>query len=70
MKARQLFFVWKIFEKNSFIPSPHLIKLENFVMQLKRQSVEAWQNKEHYSQGNNASENPISRQEISSQSTM
>ena len=28
-------------------------------MQLKRQSVEAWQNEKHYSKGNNTSENPI-----------
>ena len=33
-------------------------------MQLKRQSVEAWQNEKHYSKGNNASKNPIPRQEI------
>ena len=39
-------------------------------MQLKRQSVEAWQNEKHYSKGNNtrnntwSSENPIPRQEI------
>ena len=26
-------------------------------MQLKRQSVEAWQNEKHYSKGNNTSEN-------------
>ena len=32
-------------------------------MQLKRQSVEAWQNEKHYSKGNNTSENPIPRQE-------
>ena len=61
---------WKIFEKNSFIPSPHWIKLENFVMQLKRQSIEVWQNEKDYSKGNNTSENPIPRQEISNQSTM
>ena len=34
-------------------------------MQLKRQSVEAWQNEKHYSKGNNTSENPIPRQETS-----
>ena len=28
-------------------------------MQLKRQSVEAWQNEKHYSKGNNTSESPI-----------
>ena len=39
-------------------------------MQLKRQSVEAWQNEKHYSEGNNTSENPIPRQEIANQSTM
>ena len=33
-------------------------------MQLKRQSVEAWQNEKHYSKGNNTCENPIPRQEI------
>ena len=33
-------------------------------MQLKRQSVEAWQNEKHYSKENNTSENPIQRQEI------
>ena len=33
-------------------------------MQLKKQSVEAWQNGKHYSKGNNASENPIPGQEI------
>ena len=33
-------------------------------MQLKRQSLEGWQNEEHYSKENNTSENPISRQDI------
>ena len=33
-------------------------------MQLKRQSVETWQNEKHYSKGNNTSENTIPRQEI------
>ena len=33
-------------------------------MQLKRQSVEAWQNEKHYSKENNNSENPIPRREI------
>ena len=33
-------------------------------MQLKRQSVEAWQNEMHSSKGNNTSENPFPRQEI------
>ena len=32
-------------------------------MQLKRQSVEAWQNEKHYSKGINSSENPIPVQE-------
>ena len=33
-------------------------------MQLKRQSVEAWQNEKPYSKENNTSENPIPRREI------
>ena len=33
-------------------------------MQLKRQAVEAWQNKKHYSKENNTSENPIPSGEI------
>ena len=33
-------------------------------MQLKRQFVEARQNKKHYSKDNNTSENPIPRREI------
>ena len=33
-------------------------------MQLKRQSVEAWQNEKHYSKENNSSENPITKREI------
>ena len=33
-------------------------------MQLKRQSVEAWQNEKHCSKENNTSENPIPRREI------
>ena len=49
MKACQLSSVWKILEKEfSYSLSSlilHRIKLENFVMQLKRPSVEAWQNK-------------------------
>ena len=68
MKACQLSSVWKILEKEFFYSQSklilHWIKLENFVMQLKRQSVEAWQNEKHYSKGNNTSENPIPRQEI------
>ena len=39
-------------------------------MQLKRESLEAWQNEKHYSKGNNTNENPVRRQEISNQSTM
>ena len=33
-------------------------------MQLKKQSLEAWQNEKHYSKANNTSENPIPRREI------
>ena len=33
-------------------------------MQLKRQSVDAWQNEKHYSKENNTSENPVLRREI------
>ena len=33
-------------------------------MQLKGQSIEAWQNEKHYPKGNNPSENPIPGQEI------
>ena len=33
-------------------------------MQLKRQSVEAWQNEKHSSKEHNASENPMPRREI------
>ena len=33
-------------------------------MELKRQSVKAWQNEKHYSKGNNTSENPIPGQAI------
>ena len=40
------------------------MKLENFVMQLKRQSVQPWQNEKHYLKENNTSENPIPRGEI------
>ena len=47
--------------KNPF-PLPtfifHWIKLENLVLQLKRYSVEAWQNEKHYSEVNNTSKNP------------
>ena len=71
MKACQLSSIWKM--ENTWkiiilfplhINSLHWIKLENFVLQLKRQSVEAWQNEKHYSIGNNTSETPIPRQEI------
>ena len=34
-------------------------KLENLVIQLKGQPVEAWQNEKHCSKENNSSENPI-----------
>ena len=67
IKACQLFSVKKIFEK--ILLFPRHIEL-NLVMSLKRLSVEAWQNKKHYSTGNNTSKNPIPRQEISNQSTM
>ena len=33
-------------------------------MQLKRQSVEAWQNEKHYIKENNTSENSIPRREM------
>ena len=63
MKACQLSSVWKILEKELFYSLSrlilHWIKLENFVMQLNRQSVQAWQNEKHYSKRNNTSENPI-----------
>ena len=68
MKACQLSSVWKILEKEFFYSLStillHRIKLENFVMQLNRQSVEAWQNENHYSKGNNTSENLIPRQKF------
>ena len=74
MKACRLSSVWKILEKEFFYSlstlNLYLIELENFVMQLDRQSAEAWQNEKHYSKGDNTSENPIPRQEISNQSTM
>ena len=58
----------KILEKEFFYSLStiivHRIKLKNFVMQLKKQSVEAWQNEKHYSKGNNTSGNPIPREEI------
>ena len=50
--------------KRILFPSPHWIKLENFVMQLKRQSVEAWQNEKHYSKANNTNENQIPRRKF------
>ena len=55
---------WKEFFYSLSTLILHWIKLENFVMQLKSQSVEAWQNEKHNSKGNNTSENPIPRQEI------
>ena len=68
MKACQLSSVWKILEKEfSYSLSSlilHWIKLENFVMQLKRPSVEAWQNKSTIKKENNTSENPIPRRGI------
>ena len=68
MKACQLSSVWKILEKEFFYSLLTLIlysiKLENFVTQLKRQSVDAWQNEKHYSKKNNTSKNPIPRREM------
>ena len=68
MKACQLSSVWKILEKEFFYSLStlilHWIKLENFVMQLRRQSVDAWRNEKQYSKENNTNENPISRREI------
>ena len=68
MKACQLSSVWKILEKEFFCSLStlilHLIKLENFGMQLKRQSAKAWSNEKHYSKENNTSENPIPIREI------
>ena len=65
MKACQLSSVWKMLEKEFFYSLPtiilHLIKLEN--LQLKRQSVEAWQNEKHYTKENNTSENHRPRRE-------
>ena len=68
MKACRLSSVWENLEKEFFYSLStlilHRIKLENFVMQLKRQSLEAWQNEKRYSKENNTSENPIARREI------
>ena len=72
MKASQLSSVEKIFEKHFFYSLRtlilHSITLKNFVMQLKRQSVEVWKNEKHYSKHyskeNNTSKNPIPRREI------
>ena len=68
MKACQLSSVWKILEKEFFYSLStlilHRIKFENFVMQLKRQSVEAWQNEKHCSKEKNTSGNLIPRREI------
>ena len=69
-KACQLSSVWKILEKEFFYSLStlilHWIKLENFVMQLKRQSLEApaWQNEKHYSKENNTSENPVPKRDV------
>ena len=61
-------FCMEILEKEFFYSLPtlilHSIKLENFVMQLKRQSLEAWQNEKHYLKENNTSENSIPKREI------
>ena len=68
MKACQLSSVWKYLKKIFYSLSTlilHSVKLENFVMQLKRWSVEAWKNEKHYSKENNTSVNPIARREIS-----
>ena len=68
MKSCQLSSVWKLLEKEFFYPLLrlilHCIKLENFVMQLKRQSIKAWQNEKHYSKENNTSKKQIPRREI------
>ena len=65
MKAYHLSSAWKILEKEFFYPLSTLIlqsiKLKNFVMQLKRQSVEEWQNEKNYLKENNTSVNPIPR---------
>ena len=67
-ESMSVIFVLKILEKEFFYSLStlflHLIKLENFVMQLERQSLEAWQNEKRYSKENNISENPIPRREI------
>ena len=69
MKARQLPSVWKLLKERIVLFPLTLtlnsIKLENLVMQLKRQPIETCQNEKHYSKDNNTSENPISRREIS-----
>ena len=39
-------------------------------MQLKRQTVEAWQNEKHYSKENNTSKNQSQDEKFSNQSTM
>ena len=68
MKACQSSSVWKIVKKEFFCSLSTLIlqsiKLENIVLRLKRQSVEAWQNEKHFSEVNNTGENPTSRREI------
>ena len=61
---------WKEFFYSPSTLILHWIKLENFVLQLKRQSVEAWQNEKHYSKGNKTSESSIPRhKKFSNQST-
>ena len=53
--------LWKILGKEFsyflFTLIPHWIKHENFVMQLKKQSVVAWQIEKHYSKENNKMRN-------------
>ena len=66
-ESMSVVFCMEILEKELFYSLStlilHWIKLENFVMQLKRQSVEVWQNENHYSKGNNTRDNPIPREE-------
>ena len=64
-----IFCIENIWKRILLFPLHYKLNFENFVMQLKRQSVEAWQNEKCYSKGNNTSENPIPRQEFSNQST-
>ena len=65
----ELSSVWKYWRKNSFIPFPHKFFIELNLKTLLcnwrgSQSIEACQNKKHYSKENNTSENPIPRREI------